>query len=51
MRLGIYKMAINCFELAMKQNPMCFLYYQHLVQGFKNEKLLKKKKNRISTKK
>ena len=44
MRLGIYKMAINCFELAMKQNPMCFLYYQHLVQGFKNEKLLKKKK-------
>ena len=50
MRLGIYKMAINCFELAMKQNPMCFLYYQHLVQGFKNEKIAKEEKNRISTK-
>lgn len=43
MKLGCYKDAQGCFEKAIKQYSLSFLYYQNLVQSFKAQKILKQK--------
>lgn len=43
MKLGCYKDAQGCFEKAIKQYSLNFLYYQNLVQSFKSQKILKQK--------
>lgn len=43
MKLGCYKDAQGCFEKAIKQYSLSFLYYQNLVQSFKAQKIMKQK--------
>jgi tetratricopeptide (TPR) repeat protein len=43
MKLGCYRDAQGCFEKAVKQYSLNFLYYQNLVQSFKAQKILKQK--------
>jgi len=43
MKLGCYKDAQGCFEKAVKQYSLNFLYYQNLVKSFKAQNILKQK--------
>lgn len=44
MKLGCYKDAQGCFEKAVKQYSLNFLYYQNLVKSFKAQNILQAKK-------
>ena len=43
MKLGCYKDAQGCFEKAVKQYSLNFLYYQNLVKSFNAQNILKQK--------
>lgn len=43
MKLGCYKDAQGCFEKAIKQYSLNFLFYENLVKSFKAQKILKQK--------
>jgi len=43
MKLGCYRDAQGCFEKAIKQYSLNFLYYQNLVKSFKSQNILKQK--------
>lgn len=45
MKLGCYKDAQGCFEKAIKQYSLNFLYYQNLVKSFKAQNILKSKES------
>lgn len=43
MKLGCYREAQGCFEKAIKQYNLNFLYYQNLVKSFKAQNVIKSK--------
>lgn len=43
MKIGNYREAQSCFEMAIKQYNLNFLYYQNLVKSFECQKILKSK--------
>ena len=43
MKVGYYKEAQKCFENAIAQYNLNFLYYQNLVKSFKSQKIIKSK--------
>lgn len=43
MKIGNFREAQSCFEMAIKQYNLNFLFYQNLVESFKCQKILKSK--------
>lgn len=43
MKVGNFREAQSCFEMAIKQYNLNFLFYQNLVESFKCQKILKSK--------
>lgn len=50
MKIGYYKDAQKCFEMALKQYSLNFLYYQNLVDSFKAQGVLASKLNYYKSK-
>jgi tetratricopeptide (TPR) repeat protein len=43
MKIGLFKEAQNCFEKAIKQYDLNFLYYKNLIKSFKAQNIIKSK--------